>query len=122
MGAYYFAALYGKPYVQAAKDTWGLFKDRGIDALVNDQLVSMSMSHFPSYCHSILCYDVALTWGAYAVGLLCSLFGYLYLRYTHPDYNANGQYTAPVVLFAFLIGLQCCMALLFASPMLMCAD
>ena len=60
-------------------------------------------------------------------GLLCSLFAYLYLRceyiktcmrgifvntasllVTHPDYNADGQYTAPVVLFAFLIGLQSC--------------
>ena len=48
----------------------------------------------------------ALTWGAYAVGLLCSLFGYLYLRYTHPAYNADGQYTAPVLLFAFFIGAQ----------------
>lgn len=38
------AALYGKPYLQAAKDTWGLFKDRGIDGLINDQLVSMSTS------------------------------------------------------------------------------
>jgi hypothetical protein len=27
---------------------------------------------------------------------------------THPSYNANGQYTAPVLLFAFLIGLLCC--------------
>lgn len=92
--AYIEIALYGKPYLEAAKDTWGLFVDRGIDALVNDQLVSMT-----------------LTWGAYAVGLLCSLFGYLYLRYTHPAYNADGQYTAPVVLFAFLIGLQCSLTL-----------
>ncbi|KIP11620.1 hypothetical protein PHLGIDRAFT_63436 [Phlebiopsis gigantea 11061_1 CR5-6] len=92
--AYIEIALYGKPYLQAAKDTWGLFKDRGIDALINDQLVSMT-----------------LTWGAYAVGLLCSLFAYLYLRYTHPTYNADGQYTAPVVLFAFLIGLQCSLTL-----------
>ncbi|KAJ3546584.1 hypothetical protein NM688_g5499 [Phlebia brevispora] len=52
-----------------------------------------------------------MTWGAYAVGLLCSLFAYLYLRYTHPSYNADGQYTAPVVLFAFLIGLQCSLTL-----------
>lgn len=36
------AALYGKPYITAAKDTWRMFKDRGIDALVNDSLVSMS--------------------------------------------------------------------------------
>jgi hypothetical protein len=45
------------------------------------------------------------------VGGLCSLFAYLYLRYTHPAYNAAGQYTAPVVLFAFLIGAQCLLTL-----------
>ncbi|THH19968.1 hypothetical protein EW146_g1298 [Bondarzewia mesenterica] len=87
--AYIEIALYGKTYIAAAKDTWRLFKDRGIDALVNDSLVSMT-----------------LTWGAYAVGLMCSLFGYLYLRYTHPSYNSDGQYTAPILLFSFLIGAQ----------------
>ncbi|KAI0062896.1 DUF580-domain-containing protein [Artomyces pyxidatus] len=87
--AYIEIALYGKPYVRAATDTWHLFKDRGIDALVNDSLVSMT-----------------LTWGAYAVGLTCSLFGYVYLRYTNPTYNAEGQYTAPILLFSFVIGLQ----------------
>ncbi|KAH7888708.1 plasma-membrane choline transporter-domain-containing protein [Phlebopus sp. FC_14] len=92
--AYIEIALYGKPYIRAAKDTWRLFKDRGIDALVNDSLVGMT-----------------LMFGAYVTGLLCSLFGYLYLRLTHPSYNANGQYTAPVVLFAFLIGLQCSLTL-----------
>ncbi|KAF8522981.1 plasma-membrane choline transporter-domain-containing protein [Gautieria morchelliformis] len=92
--AYIEIALYGKPYITAAKDTWRLFRDRGIDAIVNDSLVSTT-----------------LTWGAYIVGLLSSLLGYLYLRLTHPEYNANGQYTAPVVLFAFIIGLQCSLAL-----------
>lgn len=92
--AYIEIALYGKPYVEAAKDTWRLFKDRGIDALVNDSLVGMTM-----------------TWGGYIVGLLCSLFAYLYLRFTDPSYNTEGQYTAPVLLFAFLIGLQCSLTL-----------
>ena len=35
-------ALYGKPYVSAARDTWKLFMDRGIDALVSDSLVGIS--------------------------------------------------------------------------------
>ena len=81
--AYIEIALYGKSYVPAARDTWRLFKDRGtydilsparipgaygdwyvgIDALVNDSLVSMT-----------------LTWGAYIVGICSSLFAYLYLR------------------------------------------
>lgn len=92
--AYIEIALYGKPYIAAAKDTWRLFKDRGIDALINDSLVGMTM-----------------TWGGYAVGLLSSLFAYLYLRITAPPYNADGSYTAPLVLFAFLIGLQCSLTL-----------
>ncbi|KAJ7072323.1 plasma-membrane choline transporter-domain-containing protein [Mycena amicta] len=92
--AYIEIALYGKPYITAAKDTWRLLVDRGVSAIVNDSLVGMT-----------------LTWGGYAVGLLCSLFSYLYLRFTHPSYNADGNYTAPVVLFAFLIGLQCSITL-----------
>lgn len=52
-----------------------------------------------------------MTWGAYLVGLLCSLFAYVYLKLTNPAYNFDGQYTAPVLLFAFLIGLQCCASL-----------
>ncbi|KAF7315742.1 PPM-type phosphatase domain-containing protein [Mycena indigotica] len=92
--AYIEIALYGKPYIEAAKDTWRLLVDRGVSAIVNDSLVNMT-----------------LTWGAYAVGLLSSLFSYLYLRFTHPAYNANGDYTAPVLLFAFLIGMQCSITL-----------
>ncbi|KAF5348744.1 hypothetical protein D9758_006837 [Tetrapyrgos nigripes] len=92
--AYIEISLYGKPYIAAAKDTWRLFKDRGIDALINDSLVSMT-----------------LTWGAYAVGMLSSLFAYLYLRLTDPPYNSGGQYTAPVILFAFLIGIMCSMTM-----------
>ncbi|XP_006461087.1 hypothetical protein AGABI2DRAFT_192625 [Agaricus bisporus var. bisporus H97] len=88
--AYIEIALYGKPYIPAAKDTWRLFKNRGIDAIVNDSLVGMT-----------------LTWGGYVIGLLSSLFAYLYIRFTAPSYNADGQYTAPMLLFAFLIGLRC---------------
>ncbi len=32
-------ALYGKAYIPAAKDTWKMMKNRGIDALVNDCLI-----------------------------------------------------------------------------------
>jgi hypothetical protein len=44
--AYIEIALYGKPYIAAAKDTWRLFKDRGVDALINDSLVAMSACSF----------------------------------------------------------------------------
>jgi hypothetical protein len=49
--------MFGKPYIQAAKDAWHLLKDRGIDALVNDSLVN----------------NIWL-FGSYACGALCSLF------------------------------------------------
>ncbi|KAG8892407.1 putative choline transporter, neither null mutation nor overexpression affects choline transport, partial [Tulasnella sp. 403] len=88
--AYIEIALYGKPFIPAAKDTWALFKDRGIDALINDSLVG-----------------ITLNFGGYIVGILSALFSYVYLRATKPSYNSDGQYTAPVILFAFLIGLQC---------------
>jgi len=32
-------AIYGKPYCQAAKDTWTICKARGIEALINDNLI-----------------------------------------------------------------------------------
>eukprot|EP01087_Luapelamoeba_hula_P019341 TRINITY_DN638_c0_g2_i2.p1 TRINITY_DN638_c0_g2~~TRINITY_DN638_c0_g2_i2.p1 ORF type:complete len:323 (+),score=46.75 TRINITY_DN638_c0_g2_i2:121-1089(+) len=32
-------AIYGKPYVQAAKDTWALVHSHGMEAVVNDNLV-----------------------------------------------------------------------------------
>ncbi|KAF7321412.1 hypothetical protein MKEN_00661700 [Mycena kentingensis (nom. inval.)] len=92
--AYIEIALYGKSYIAAAKATWRLLQDRGVSALVNDTIVGMT-----------------LTWGGYAVGLICSLFSYLYLRFTEPAYNANGDYTPAVLLFAFLIGLQCSLTL-----------
>lgn len=77
------AALYGQPYMQAAQSAWHLLRDRGVDALVNDSLVGMSeCPSFISTCHAHLLNPIlqALTWGAYAVGMLCSLFAYLYLR------------------------------------------
>ncbi|CCO33036.1 Protein PNS1 [Rhizoctonia solani AG-1 IB] len=42
--AYIEIALYGKPYIPAAKDTWRLFKDRGIDALINDSLTGIALT------------------------------------------------------------------------------
>ncbi|KAG8884398.1 putative choline transporter, neither null mutation nor overexpression affects choline transport [Tulasnella sp. 331] len=88
--AYIEIALYGKPYIAAAKDTWRLFQDRGIDALVNDSLVG-----------------ITLNFGGYIVAVLSAAFAYIYLRTTAPSYNGDGQYTAPVILFAFLVGFMC---------------
>lgn len=37
-------ALFGKAYIPAAKDTWTMMKDRGLDALVNDCLTGPVLS------------------------------------------------------------------------------
>ncbi|KAL8287443.1 hypothetical protein RQP46_003301 [Phenoliferia psychrophenolica] len=85
-------ALYGKPYVKAAKDTWNLFKDRGIDALVNDSLINNIW-----------------TFGSYAVGALCSAFAFIYLKVVHPSYvENNGNIKAAVMGYAFMMGFTIC--------------
>ncbi|RSH94165.1 Protein pns1 [Saitozyma podzolica] len=81
--------LYGKAYLPAAKDTWRLMRDRGINALINDSLVG-----------------IVIMWSAYVNGFICALFAFFYLRYTHPAYNGDGEYTSSVLLFAFLIGIN----------------
>ncbi|OTA96512.1 hypothetical protein M434DRAFT_67286 [Hypoxylon sp. CO27-5] len=96
--AFSYIALYGKSYFAAAKDTWTMIKDRGIDALVNECLLGPVFS-------------MGATFVGYATGLLA----YLYLIFTHPSYNADGSYTPVVVAFAFLIGLQICN--IFTTPL-----
>ncbi|KAH8728994.1 choline transporter-like protein [Phaeosphaeriaceae sp. PMI808] len=96
--AFSYIALYGKSYVAAAKDTWKMIKDRGIDALVNECLIGPVLS-------------MGSTFIAYA----CALLAYLYLVFTSPAYNKDGGYTPVVVAFAFLIGLQICN--IFTTPL-----
>ena len=84
-------ALYGKPYIAAAKDTWTMMKNRGIDALVNDCLIGP-----------------VLSMGSVFVGFACALLAFLYLEFTKPEYNNEGSYFAVIMAFSFLIGLQVC--------------
>ncbi|KAI9671034.1 MAG: putative choline transporter, neither null mutation nor overexpression affects choline transport [Alyxoria varia] len=91
-------ALYGKSYIAAAKDTWKLIKDRGIDALVNECLVGP-----------------VLSMGALFVAYACALLAYLYLIFTSPEYNRDGGFTPVVVAFAFVVGLQ--IAHIFTTPL-----
>ena len=60
-------ALYGKPYIEAAKDTWRLFKDRGIDALINDSLVGMSTFGLLE----VLTFDTATDEPCYSLDMGC---------------------------------------------------
>lgn len=68
-----------------------MMKDRGVDALVNECLVSP-----------------VLTMGSVFVAYVCSFLAYLYLEFTKPAYNETGSFTPVVMTFAFLLGLQMC--------------
>ncbi|KAI0446851.1 duf580 domain-containing protein [Xylaria telfairii] len=96
--AFSYIALYGKAYIAAAKDTWTMIKQRGIDALINECLLGPVFSM-----------------GATFVGFACALLAHLYLEFTAPAYNTNGTYTPVVDAFAFLIGLQICNV--FTTPL-----
>ena len=91
-------ALYGKAYFAAAKDTWTMMKQRGIDALVNDCLIGP-----------------VLTMGSTFVGFACALLAFLYLEFTKPEYNSNGGFFPVIMAFSFLIGLQVCQ--IFMTPL-----
>jgi hypothetical protein len=56
-----------------------------------------------------------LSFGAIFIAYACALLAYLYLLFTDPPYNNNGQYTPFVVAFSFLIGLQ--IANIFTTPL-----
>jgi hypothetical protein len=32
-------AIYGKPFIPTAKNTWSMIKDRGVEAMINDNLI-----------------------------------------------------------------------------------
>jgi len=90
-------ALYGKAYIAAAKDTWTMMKNRGLDALINDCLTGP-----------------VLTMGSTFVAYVCALLSYLYLEFTDPAYNESRTFTPVIMAFSFLIGLQVCQ--IFMTP------
>ena len=56
-----------------------------------------------------------LTMGGTFVAYACALLAYLYIHFTAPAYNSNGDFTSVVVAYAFLIGLQ--IANCFTTPL-----
>lgn len=82
--AYSYVALYGKPYIRSAKDTFDMFRFKGMDALVNDMFINVALNFYSLF-----------------VAYLSSLLAYLYLKFTKPGYNDNGNYYAPIVAFTF---------------------
>lgn len=83
-------AMYGKPFVRAAHDTWELVKDRGVDAIVNDSLTSN-----------------VLGMGTLAVGMASGLYGYLFIKLFQPGFYAKeneGLVVFAVILVEFILG------------------
>lgn len=96
-------ALHGKAYIPAAKETWAMMKDRGVDALINDSLVSP-----------------VLSMGSVFVAYICALLSYLFLQFTRPAYNQSGSFTAIIMAYSFITGLQICQV--FLAPIASGAD
>jgi hypothetical protein len=74
-------AIYGKSFCKAAKDTWSLIKSHGIEAIINDNLISG-----------------VLTMGALVGGVMCALIGGLAGLSTVPSY------WVVCAVFGFFIG------------------
>ncbi|PFH57097.1 hypothetical protein XA68_15515 [Ophiocordyceps unilateralis] len=96
--AFSYIALYGKAYFPAAKDTWKMIRDRGVDALVNECLIGP-----------------VLSFGAIFIGAACTLLAFLYVRLVQGDMGRNVSYLAAVMAFAFLVGFQ--IANIFTTPL-----
>lgn len=83
-------ALYGDAYIPAAKETWPVVKDHGVDVLITNCLLGP-----------------VLSMGVVGVAYICALLSYLYLTYTSSKYNAStggGSFMVVVMVFAFVIG------------------
>lgn len=74
-----------------------MMKDRGIDALVNDCLISP-----------------VFTMGSTFAAYLCALLAFFHLQFTDPGYNSGGTFTPVIMAFSFFIGLQVCQ--IFMTP------
>jgi hypothetical protein len=97
--AYTNIALYGNSFVTASKETWKLVKAKGIDALINDSLVSN-----------------VWTFGSYAIGLMSGIAAYSWLYITDPNYvnnntTGNSNYYSIIILFSVGLGINIGLAL-----------
>ncbi|KAG0227972.1 putative choline transporter, neither null mutation nor overexpression affects choline transport [Mortierella sp. GBA43] len=81
-------ATYGKPYIRAAKDTWSILKDRGVEQIINDNLIGNVWS-------------MAGIFG----GALSGISAYLYLRNVTLTSNTTG-FMIFIIVIAAIMGLQ----------------
>ncbi|KAJ3011684.1 putative choline transporter, neither null mutation nor overexpression affects choline transport [Thoreauomyces humboldtii] len=79
-------AVYGKDYIQAAKDTFALVHSKGIDAIINDQLIGS-----------------VLGMGGVVVSLICGFVAFVYVR-ASPEIPSDAQHYALFIILAVLVG------------------
>jgi len=79
--------MFGKSYCDSAKDTWRLIKDRGVEAIINDNLIGN-----------------VLAMGAIFIGALCALVGFVYIKLFIKV--MDGSLTLILVLICFFLGLM----------------
>ncbi|KAG0092994.1 putative choline transporter, neither null mutation nor overexpression affects choline transport [Podila epicladia] len=83
-------AIYGKAFIPAAKDTWRIIQDRGIEMIINDNLIGTVWS-------------MGALLGSVLTGAAC----YVYLRFGDPAYfAANTEFVWVLVVLAFLLSIQ----------------
>eukprot|EP00158_Paraphelidium_tribonemae_P008918 Partr_v1_DN28724_c1_g1_i1_m61713 putative Probably involved in transport through the plasma membrane (By similarity) len=87
--AYIQVAMYGKPFCDAAKDTWALMKSTGFSAIMNDNFIGNVIGI-----------------GALLVGLLAGGLGFLGLKlaFTKAEQDMWGGYMFGVALILFFVG------------------
>lgn len=84
--AYTMIAVYGTPYVEAAKATFDLIKKNGVNGVVNDSLT-----------------DGVLGMTAFAIGLFSMLASFIITKFI---YGANIEMIIVVMLFALILGIM----------------
>ncbi|KAK0540012.1 pH nine-sensitive protein 1 [Tilletia horrida] len=89
--AYINIALYGSSYLEAARATFTLLQQKGVDVIINDSLV-----------------NTVWMMGSFAIGILTALFSYIYLK----ESSSNpGESSSIIILASFAFGLQVSLAL-----------
>lgn len=81
--AFALISIYGGGFVSSAKQTWDLFRSRGLDAIINDDLSGMVLQ-MGSLAAAVLCGALAMLWAAglgwsawWAAGLAAALSAFL---------------------------------------------
>ena len=72
-------AIYGKTYIQAAKDTWSLLHSHGVEAIINDNLISNVLS-FGALIGGVVCAIVGAAVGIAIAGDMwttCTAIGFV---------------------------------------------